>query len=205
MPAATAPTWERVVKETVAIKGPDLADCLKECAEFAAAWAGDGNSTALKEVGSYAKQLTRRNEPEKDQLHYLAAAQLARYPNYPIMCLKALISAPDKWVTKGEAKMFNSTNVKEMGTSKAAKVAAACVCDDKARGWFGTDLTTNPAFSAKVLGNMEADELRPKTGNRRPETEGRKPNIDDRRHKPEDQLPKAEDLRPTIEGLGPET
>ena len=155
VPAATAPTWERVVRETVAIKGPDLADCLKECAEFAAAWAGDDKSTALKEVESYAKQLTRRNEPEKDQLHYLAAAQLSRFPKYPIMCLKALISAPDKWVTKGEAKMFNSAIVKEMGTSKSTKVAAACVCDDKAREWFGTDLTKNPAFSAKVLGNME--------------------------------------------------
>ena len=155
VPAEQAPTWERVVRETVAIKGPDLADCLKECAEFAAAWAGDDKSTALKEVESYSKQMTRRNEPEQDQLHYLAAAQLARYPNYPIMCLKTLISAPDKWAIKGEAKMFNSTNVKEMGTSKAAKVAAACVCDDKAREWFGTDLTNNPAFSAKVLGNME--------------------------------------------------
>ena len=93
-PAEQAPTWERVVRETVAIKGPDLADCLKECAEFAAAWAGDDKSTALKEVESYAKQLTRGNEPEKDQLHYLAAAQLARYPNYPIMCLKTLIPCP---------------------------------------------------------------------------------------------------------------
>ena len=35
VPAAPAPTWDRVVKETLAIKGPDLADTLKECAEFA--------------------------------------------------------------------------------------------------------------------------------------------------------------------------
>ena len=51
--------------------------------------------------------------------------------------------------------MFNSTIVKEMASSKATKVADACACDDKARKWFGTDLTNHPAFTAKVLGNFE--------------------------------------------------
>ena len=106
-------------------------DTLTECAEFAAAWAGDGNSTALKEVESYAKQLTRRNEPEKDQLRYLASAALSRYPKWPIMCLKT--SAPDKWATKGEARMFNSTIVKEMGTSEV-----------------GADATTKPTYKSSM-------------------------------------------------------
>ena len=68
IPAEAAPTWDRVVSETVAIKGSDLAEALEEAAKFAAAWAGGDSSPALLEVESYAKQLARRREPEKDQL-----------------------------------------------------------------------------------------------------------------------------------------
>ena len=55
-PAALAPTWEKVVKEAVSIKGIDQADTLAELATFAAAWAGGDASPALIEVESYAKQ-----------------------------------------------------------------------------------------------------------------------------------------------------
>jgi len=154
-PAALAPTWEKVVREAISIKGPDQADTLEELAKFAAQWAGGDASPALKEVESYAKQLARRNEPEKDQLGFLAVAKLVRYPDWPIMCLKTLISSPDKWAIKGEAKMFNSTIVREMETTKAAKIAEACSLSKKARAWFGEDLIGHPAFSAKVFGDMQ--------------------------------------------------
>jgi len=77
-PAALARTWEKVVREAISIKGPDQADTLEELAKFAAQWAGGDASPALKEVESYAKQLARRNEPEKDQLGFLAVAKLVR-------------------------------------------------------------------------------------------------------------------------------
>jgi hypothetical protein len=47
----------------------DQADVLEEVAKFASAWAGGDASPALIEVESYAKQLARRNEAEKDRGH----------------------------------------------------------------------------------------------------------------------------------------
>ena len=79
-PAALAPTWDAVVNEAVSIKGIDQADTLAELATFAAAWSGGDAPPAPKEVESYAKQLVRRNEPEKDEQHYQVMLTMQSIP-----------------------------------------------------------------------------------------------------------------------------
>ena len=138
--------------ETVSLKGLELAPCLKELAKFAAAWAGSDQSVTLKEVESYAKTLIRRNEPEDEQFTFLANANVRKSPRWPIMCLKALIKAPDKWIfNKGEAKMYNTTHKKEMESKLADKIAEAVAMVEKAKEWFGSDV----AFYGKMIGDME--------------------------------------------------
>ena len=94
-PAQPAVTWDRVVKDMIAMK-PHFADCAAEAAAFASVWSGGDSSPALLDVEAYAKQLKVRREPEKDQLGLLAGAKLHRAPTWPIACLRALISDPDK-------------------------------------------------------------------------------------------------------------
>ena len=92
------------MKDMKAMK-PHFADCAEEAAQFASARSGGDKPPALLEVEAYAKQLKVRSEPEKDQLGFLASAKLHRAPKWPIACLKALLSAPDKSISKkGEAK-----------------------------------------------------------------------------------------------------
>ena len=105
--AESAPTWERVVMDMKAMK-PHFADCAEEAAQFASAWSGGDKPLALLEVEVYAKQLKVRKEPEKCQLGFLAGAKLSRAPKWPLACLKALLSAPEQWLSRtGGAKVFS--------------------------------------------------------------------------------------------------
>ena len=77
--AAPTPTWDRVVKDMMAMK-PHFAECAEETAKFAREWAGGGDPPALLELEAYAKQLKVRKEPKKDQPGLLAGAKLKRAP-----------------------------------------------------------------------------------------------------------------------------
>ena len=132
--AESAPTWDRVVKDTIAMK-PHFADCAEEASQFAKEWSGGDGSPALLEVEAYAKQLKERREPEKDQLGMLAGAKLRRAPKWPIACLKTLLSAPDSALSKkGEAKLFCGADIKLMETKLTAKIQEACRFDGKSKG-----------------------------------------------------------------------
>ena len=65
-----------------------FAGCVKESAEFAAAWSGGDDSPGLTEAEAYAKSIKVRKEPEDGQLSILAKAQFKRAPRRPIACLK---------------------------------------------------------------------------------------------------------------------
>ena len=154
-PAAPIPNWERVVMETITMK-PHFAECATETAEFAAAWSGDDKSSALLEVEAYAKQLKRQTEPEQGQLGLLASAKLNRSPKWPVACLKACLSAPDKYISKkGEAKLFCGSEIKLMETKLAGKIQEAVASMDKARGWFGSGVVGQPTLYAKHIGQLD--------------------------------------------------
>ena len=134
VPPAEPPTWERVVMETVAMK-PSFKDDATEAAQFAAAWSGDDQSSALHEVEAYAKQLKRRSDPEKGQLGFLASAKLSSAPLWPIACLKAELAAPDKWISKkGESTLFCGADIKLMETKLAGKIQEAVAAMKKSEG-----------------------------------------------------------------------
>ena len=152
--AASAP-WERVVKDMISMK-PQFADCAAEAAKFASAWSGGDGSPALLEVEAYAKQLKTRREPENGQLGFLAGAVMQRAPKWPIACLKALLAVPDKYLSKkGEAKLFCGADIKLMETKLQEKIKKAIDLMDKAREWFGADIDSQPAVTAKLIGQLD--------------------------------------------------
>ena len=130
--------------------------CVKEAAEFAAAWSGGDDSPGLNEAETYAKSLKVRKEPGDGQLGILAIAQLKRAPKWPIACLKTLLQAPEQFCRrKGEAWMFTSAHVKQMETSLLPQITEACKIMDKAREWLGPDLLRRPYLAHKLMGDMD--------------------------------------------------
>ena len=130
---------------------PHSADCVKEAAMFTSMW-----PEGLKEAEIFAKSLKVRREPEDGQLALLAKAQLRRAPRWPIMCLKALMSAPEcfcKW--HGQARLFTSSDTIYMETKLMPQILEATGIVDKARSWLDTDKENHTIVTANLLGDME--------------------------------------------------
>ena len=116
---------------------PELID---EAAAFTASW---GGFDSLVEVEAYAKQLRKRREPEVGQLNLLAGAKVSKFPRWPIACLKALLSAPEDWLSKtGQAKLFHSADIKNMESKNLVPLIRKAVdMMERARAWHGSGRT----------------------------------------------------------------
>ena len=155
-PPAESASWEHVV-QVMTFMRPHSEVCVKEAAEFAAAWSGGDHAPGLRDAEAYAKTLRVRKESEIGQLRILAKANLRGAPRWPTACLKTLLQAPDMYsrTKTGEAFMFHRATVASMGTTLMPQIMEACKLMNQARAWLGSDLLSMPAQMQRIVGDME--------------------------------------------------
>ena len=89
----------------------------------------------MKELDSWAKSLSSRRDVAAKQLALLAKADIAKMPEWPTACVKALLAAPLSFIRKDEAHMFSMEDVEFMSTASPDAVIAAVDVMNRCRRW----------------------------------------------------------------------
>ena len=82
--------------------------------EDVAAFSGGTEPRFLKELDVWAKSLSNRRDVSAKQFALLARADIAKMPEWPTACVKAMLAAPASVVRKDETQMFTMEDVEFM-------------------------------------------------------------------------------------------
>ena len=151
--ASSDQLWDQIAAEMIIMK-PHFKDAVPEAIKFVREWSGGEDCAELLEAETFAKSLKLRREPDRGQVGLLAGANIRRAPKWPTMCVKTLMCGAEQFC-RGEncARMFTSTDIKNMETTKLPEIMAAIQLVDKAREWVHRDI--NNAWVVTLIGEME--------------------------------------------------
>ena len=106
---------------------PYLKDQCTIIGEYTKNWSGGSDKMYLKQLSAWSKSLPHRREVAVKQIQMLATAPKSVSPDYITACYAAELAAPNTFLKKGEASIFENTDVEALATTLKDEAARAVV------------------------------------------------------------------------------
>ena len=91
--AVSAPTWDRVVKDTIAMK-PHFAECAEEASKFAKEWSGGDGWTGSSRGGGLCKAVEGSKGTSERPTRFTRGCQIKKSTNMAYFLLEGLVVCP---------------------------------------------------------------------------------------------------------------
>ena len=99
---------------------------VKDLIAFARQWSGGIDPVFIKDIDAFTKTLKVQRELPSIVIGALAKCKMAEWPEYIVACVKAMIAAPDTYVSKGKSTLLSTSDVDTIdGKNKKLSVEAA--------------------------------------------------------------------------------